>query len=67
MIGSIGKTAGIIWNYLDKNASEAMTINKLATVTGESKNDIQRAIGWLAREEKITIKQKGRTELIALK
>jgi len=67
MIESIGKTAGIIWSYLDKNTGEAMTINKLTTATGESKNNIQRAIGWLAREEKITIEQKGRTELIALK
>ena len=67
MIESIGKTAGIIWSYLDKNKEEEITVNKLATVTGASKNDIHRAIGWLAREEKLTIEQKGRIEFIALK
>ncbi|MGR8936105.1 MAG: winged helix-turn-helix domain-containing protein [Gammaproteobacteria bacterium] len=65
MIDSIGKAAGEIWAYLDKNG--AATVTKLGTETQINKNDIQRAIGWLAREDKIAIEQKGRVETISLK
>ena len=65
MIETIGTAAGKIWTFLE--SSEPASVNKIATETGISKNDIQRAIGWLAREEKISIEQKGRTETISLK
>ncbi len=65
MENSIGTAAGKIWNFLDQNGPCSST--KIANETGVNKNDVQRAIGWLAREEKIAIEQKGRTELISLK
>lgn len=65
MTENIGTAAGKIWTFLDSSGSAS--VNKIATETGISKNDIQRAIGWLAREEKIAIDQKGRTETISLK
>ncbi len=61
---SIGNSAGEVWKFLDTNG--ASSVNKIANATGLSKNDIQRAIGWLAREEKISIEQQGRTELLSL-
>ncbi len=61
---SIGNTAGKVWKFLDTNG--ASSVNKIANGTGLSKNDIQRAIGWLAREEKISIEQQGRTEMLSL-
>ena len=64
MANTIGAAAGKIWKFLNKNGPAS--ISKVATETGINKNDIQRAIGWLAREEKITIEQKGRTETISL-
>ena len=64
MANTIGAAAGKIWKFLNKNGPTS--ISKIATETGINKNDIQRAIGWLAREEKITIEQKGRTETISL-
>ena len=64
MANTIGAAAGKIWKFLNKNGPTS--ISKVATETGITKNDIQRAIGWLAREEKITIEQKGRTETISL-
>ena len=60
----IGNSAGKVWKFLNTNGPA--TITKIANETGLSKNDIQRAIGWLAREEKISISQKGRTETISL-
>ncbi len=65
MVDTIGIAAGKIWKFLDKNGPASST--KIGNATGIGKNDVQRAIGWLAREEKIAIEQKGRTETISLK
>jgi len=64
-IEEIGSAAGKIWQYLSDNGPVSAT--KLATDTGLDRNDVQRAIGWLAREEKIEFVMKGRVETIALK
>ena len=64
-ISGIGSAAGKVWHYLEKNGSTSVT--KIATDTGIGKNDIQRAIGWLAKEDKLTIELKGRVETLSLK
>ncbi len=61
---SIGNSAGKVWKFLDTNG--ASSVNKIANGTGLNKNDVQRAIGWLAREQKISIEQQGRTEMLTL-
>lgn len=60
----IGNAAGIVWSFLSENG--ASSVNKISTETGIGKNDIHRAVGWLAREEKIVIDNSGRNEVIAL-
>ena len=65
MIELIGDAAGKIWHFLDQNGEAS--VNKITTETGLSKNDIQRAIGWLAKEDKINIELKGRVETLSLK
>jgi predicted RNA-binding protein (virulence factor B family) len=64
MADTIGTAAGQVWKFLDKNGPSSCT--KITKETGINKNDLQRALGWLAREEKIAIEQKGRTETISL-
>ena len=64
MSETIGQAAGKIWKYLDENG--AASVNKITNDTGLNKNDVQRALGWLAREEKIAIEANGRTETISL-
>ncbi len=64
MIDAIGDAAGKVWHYLNENGPS--TINKMEKETGIAKNDIQRAIGWLAKEDKLII-EKGRFETISLK
>lgn len=61
----IGEAAGIIWHYLNDNGEAS--VNKLTTETGLSKNDIQRGIGWLAKEDKLNIQSNGRVETLSLK
>ena len=65
MVDSIGIAAGKIWNYLDKNG--ASSVSKVASDTEVSKNEVQRAIGWLLKEDKIVIETVGRVETLSLK
>ncbi|MGZ5008469.1 MAG: winged helix-turn-helix domain-containing protein [Methylobacter sp.] len=65
MSNTIGDAAGIVWNYLDKNGPSS--VNKVTTETGVNRNDIQRAIGWLCKEDKLLIEMVGRAETLSLK
>jgi len=65
MVNLIGDAAEKIWEYLDKNGPSSIT--KITADTGISKNDVQRAIGWLSKEDKLVLDAKGRTETISLK
>jgi predicted HTH transcriptional regulator len=65
MPDSIGNTAGKIWEYLDNNGATSVT--KITKETEVSKNEAQRAIGWLAKEGKLNFTMEGRTELLSLK
>ncbi|MEQ1638685.1 MAG: winged helix-turn-helix domain-containing protein [Methylococcales bacterium] len=61
----VGTTAGSIWRYLDTNG--ATTVAKLIRELPEDEKIIQRSIGWLAQEDKITLTIIDRSETIALK
>ncbi len=62
---TIGTAAGTVWTYLDTNGASSAT--KIAKDTGLDAKSVQRAIGWLAKEDKLLILTKGRTETISLK
>lgn len=61
----IGDSAGKIWNYLEKNGEAS--VSKITKETGLGKNDVQRAIGWLAKEDNLNFEINGRTETLSLK
>ncbi len=65
MSDNIGIAAGKIWEYLDENG--ATSVSKVTKETEISRNDFQRAIGWLAKEDKLNFVIEGRTELLSLK
>lgn len=60
----IGQSAGLVWSFLAENGESSLS--KVAAGTGLGKNELQRAIGWLAREDKLVITLKGRTETLSL-
>jgi hypothetical protein len=60
-----GSTAGKIWNYLDANGTTSVA--KMTKETQIDAKNIQRGIGWLAQENKITLEVINRVETIALK
>jgi len=61
----VGSAAGVLWDYL--NAEGETSVSKLSKATELDSKTINRAIGWLAKEDKLTIALKGRTEIVALK
>lgn len=61
----IGEAAGKIWKYLDENGDAS--VSKVAKETGLGKTEVQRAIGWLAKEGKLEFEVSGRTETLSLK
>ncbi len=61
----IGTAAGTLWKYLNKNGESSVT--KITKATKLDAKVVQRAIGWLASEGKLTIEVNGRTETISLK
>jgi hypothetical protein len=61
----VGLAAGSIWHYLAENG--ATSVSKLVKELSEEEKIIQRSIGWLAQEGKITLDVINRVETIALK
>jgi hypothetical protein len=61
----VGLTAGSIWHYLAKNG--ATPVAKLVRELTEEEKIVQRSIGWLAQEGKITLDVVNRIETLALK
>jgi len=65
VVTSIGELAGKVWRHL--NAEGPLALSKLAKELGAKPDRIAMAIGWLARENKITLTVKGNGTRIALK
>jgi len=65
MSKSIGLVAGQLWQYLEKQGPS--TVTKIVKESDLDVKQVQRAIGWLAKEDKVVISLKGRIETIALK
>jgi hypothetical protein len=65
MAERVGLTAGSVWHYLSENG--ATSVAKLLAALDEEEKIIQRSIGWLALEDKITIDTDNRVETISLK
>ncbi len=61
----IGDAAGKVWQCL--NDLGGCTIYRIIRHTGLSRTMAQRAIGWLAREDKIDIQKTNRAETVRLR
>ena len=61
----VGLTAGNVWHYLTENG--ATSVAKLVRELPEEEKIIQRSIGLLAQEGKITLDTVDRVETLALK
>jgi hypothetical protein len=64
-IDRIGATAGEIWQFL--NSSGPQSITKLINALDAPRDTILQALGWLAREDKISIEDDSRSRTVSLK
>ena len=60
----IGKTAGDVWQLLD--GTGPMPISELLKKIDAPRDLVMQSIGWLAREEKLTIHEEGRRKIASL-
>ena len=63
-VAQIGALAGKIWHYLEKNGQSSPS--RIAKELKAQKKDIDRAVGWLAREGKLEFGKAKRGEVICL-
>ncbi len=60
-----GVNAGIVWESL--NIEGSMTVGDLVKATAMLPEDVYGALGWLAREDKISVETQGKTRIYSLK
>lgn len=65
MVHDIGESAGRIWQYLSENSPAALEQMNKSLKLKESL--FYMAIGWLAREDKLTFEEAGKTMKLSLK
>ena len=65
MTHSIGEMAGLVWNYLSENGETSLAnLKKTLNLKAE---EIGYALGWLAKEEKVSFVKKGVSIKVSLK
>lgn len=64
-IKTIGETAGLVWSFLRSNGES--TLSSLEKGVEAPKSMVSMAVGWLAREGKIEVKDAKRTVRISLR
>ena len=64
-VARIGDTAGAVWNVLAEDGPLSMA--KLVKAVGEPRDTVMQALGWLARENKISIEEEGRSRVVSLR
>ena len=60
----IGEIAGQVWHTL--NSESKISLTQLAKEIDAPRDQVMQAVGWLAREGKISIEEKGRNRSIML-
>jgi hypothetical protein len=60
----IGEAAGVVWRLLDE--AGPMSLPALVKASGLPRDLAMQAVGWLAREEKLSFEEHGRRRLISL-
>ena len=62
---TIGETAGMVWNFLRSNGESSLSA--LEKGIKAPRSTVSMAVGWLAREGKIEVKDEKRTVRIFLR
>jgi len=60
-----GAKAGIVWEALNKNGPN--NIGDIAKATGMRRELVYGALGWLGREDKISVERRGKAIVFSLR
>ena len=60
----IGECAGVVWQVLQKKGAAHLTL--ITKETGLTRPEVQRAVGWLARENKVSVIEDGKKQVLQL-
>jgi hypothetical protein len=64
-VEQIGDTAGLLWHYLHENGPR--TLSQLAKEVDAPRDVIMQAVGWLAREDKVSIDESRGKKSVSLR
>lgn len=64
-VEQIGNLAGVLWHALEEHGP--LSFSKLAKIVEAPREAVAMSLGWLAREEKISIEDVGRGKVISLR
>ncbi len=65
LLKEVGETAGRVWSVLQEKGP--LSLNALKKQVKAPGDVVLMSIGWLAREDKLVLEQKGRVQMIGLK
>ena len=63
---TIGKAAGVIWQHLSDRGESAVTLASLKKIPGVRADEAMAAVGWLAREGKLSFDASKRNCTVSL-
>jgi hypothetical protein len=61
---TIGDAAGQVWHYLNEHGPTSLS--RLVKDVDVPRDVVMQAIGWLAREDKLTIDEESRSKIVSL-
>jgi hypothetical protein len=64
-VQQIGHTAGIVWAVLNDQGPQSF--GKLTKAVQAPRDMVMQAVGWLAREDKVSVQETKRGKTIALR
>lgn len=64
-VEQIGETAGLVWKYLNDNGTSS--VSRLVKEVDAPRDMVLQAVGWLAREDKISIDESARGKTVSLR
>lgn len=65
LLRDVGETAGRVWSVLQEKGP--LSLNALKKQVKAPGDVVLMSIGWLAREDKLVVEQKGRVQTLRLK
>jgi hypothetical protein len=64
-VPQIGEMAGVIWKTLSDQGP--LSVTKLVKSVGAPRDAVMQGLGWLAREDKLVIDDRGRQRVVSLR